>query len=116
MWIYRIPWRLFTFTYCWIGPKFPKGAIFTTPATNNEMYSKDIRKYRVWLLARVVGTSEEKQPVPGFGGFISVTSAEPARKSIIDHSVLSDQHFSEYSTSKELLKQPKNGSMEMVHD
>ena len=51
--------------YSRVGPKFPERAVFTPPATNNEVYSKYIQEYRVWLLTLVVGSSGEN--VPGFG-------------------------------------------------
>lgn len=59
------------------GPKFAEGAVFTPPTTNIGVYSKCIQEFNIWSLARVVGSSGEKQLVPGFGGFISATGAKP---------------------------------------
>ena len=61
-----------------VGPKFPERAVFTPPAINSEVYSRCIQEYCVWLLARVVGSSGEKQVVTGYVGFISATSAKPS--------------------------------------
>jgi hypothetical protein len=96
-----------------VGPKFPKGSVFTPPAINSKVYSKCINDYRVWLLARVVGSSAQKQLVPGFGGFISSTGTKPSRKSTIDYFTPINQPFTEYGVIKELLKQSEEATMEV---
>ena len=75
------------------------------PTANSEVYSKCIRVYQVWLLARVVGSSGEKQLVPGFGGFISATGVRPTQQSTIDYFTPINQPFTEFSVIKELLRQ-----------
>jgi hypothetical protein len=92
-----------------VGPKFPEGAVFVQPTIN----SKCLREYRVWSLARVVGSSGEKQLVPGFGGFISATGTKPSRKSTIDYFTPINQPFTEYSVIKELLKQSEDATIEV---
>ena len=87
--------------------------MFTPPTINSEVYSKCLQEYRVWSLARVVGSSGEKQIVPGFGGFISATGAKPSQKSTIDYFTPINQPFTEYSTIKELLKQSEDATMEV---
>lgn len=99
--------------YSRVGPKFPEGAVFTPPIENNEVYSKCIQEYHVWSLARVVGSSGEKQLVPGFGGFISVTGTKPSRKSTIDYFTPINQPFTEYSVIKELLKKSEDATQEV---
>jgi len=96
-----------------VGPKFPTGAVFTPPTANSEVYSKCIRVYQVWLLARVVGSSGEKQLVPGFGGFISATGIKPSRKSTIDYFTPINQPFTEFSVIKELLRRSEDATMEV---
>ncbi len=68
-----------------VGPKFPEEAVFTQPIENDEIYTSCLKECQVWLLARVVGSSHDKQPVPAFAGFVSATSNTPARKSTIDY-------------------------------
>ena len=99
--------------YSRFGAKFPERTVFTPPAINSEVYSKCIHEYRVWLFARVVGGSGEKQVVPWFGGFISATGAKPFRKSIIDNFTPINQRVTDYSIIKELLKQSEDGTMEV---
>lgn len=102
--------------YSRVGPKFPDGAVFSPPTENSEVYSKCIQEYRVWSLARVVGSSGEKQPVPGFGGFISATGAKPFRKSTIDYFTPINQPFTEYAVIKKLLKRSEDATMEVGQD
>ena len=99
--------------YSRVGPTFPEGAVFTPPTINSEVYSKCLQEYRVRSLARVVGSSGEKQIVPGFGGFISATGAKHSQKSTIDYFTPINQPFTEYSTIKELLKQSEDATMEV---
>ena len=47
------------------------------------VYEASLKEYRVWILARIIGSSG-KQPIPAFGGFVSVTGMKPTRKSTID--------------------------------
>ena len=96
-----------------VGPKFPNGAVFTRPTVNDEVYSLCIQEYRVWSLARVVGSSGEKQLVPGFGGFISATGAKPTAKSAIDYFTPIDEPFTETSTVKELLRRSEEATTEV---
>jgi len=60
-----------------------------------------------------VGSSGEKQLVPGFGGFISATIAKPSRKSTIDYFTPINQPFTEYSVIKELLKRSEDATKEV---
>lgn len=99
--------------YSRVGTKFPKGAVFTLPTINTEVYSKSIQEYRVWLLTPVVGSSGEKQLAHGFGGFVSATGIKPSRKSTIDYFTPINQPFTEYSAIKELLKQSEEATMEL---
>ena len=99
--------------YTRVGPIFPERAVFTPPTVNKEIYSKCIQEYRVWSLARVVGSSGEKQLVPGFGGFISATGAKPSRKSIIDYFTPINQPFTEFAVIKELLRQSEDATTEV---
>jgi hypothetical protein len=96
-----------------VGPKFPVGAVFTPPVINSEVYAKCIQEYRIWSLARVVGSSGERQLMPGFGGFISATGVKPSRKSTIDYFNPINQPFTEYSVIKELLKQSEDATREV---
>ena len=82
--------------YSRVGPIFPERTVFTPPVKTSEVYSKYIQEYRVWLLARVVGSSGEKQVVSVFGGFISATGAKPSRESPIDYFTPSNLHFTAY--------------------
>ena len=43
------------------GPTFPSGAEFISPTVNNQVYSTSLQEYQVWLLARLGGSSGEKQ-------------------------------------------------------
>ena len=52
--------------YNQVGPAFPVGAVFTPPVANTDGTLKCLRKYHVWSLARVVGSSADRQLVPGF--------------------------------------------------
>ena len=99
--------------YSRVGPKFPKGAVFTPPTINSEVYSKCIQDYHVWSLARLVGSSGEKQLVPGFGRFISATGVKPTRKSTIDYFTPINQPFTEFSVIKELLRVAEEATIEV---
>ncbi len=72
--------------YSRAGPKLPEGTVFTPPTINRDVYLNCLQEYRVWSLARVVGSSGEKQLVPGFDGFISATSAKPLTFSLLSTS------------------------------
>lgn len=99
--------------YSRVGPKFPKGALFTLPFLNSKVYSKCIQEYHVWSLARVMGSSGEKQLVPGFGGFISATGVKPTRKSTTDYFTHINQPFTEVSVIRELLRRSEDATMEV---
>ena len=94
-----------------VGSNFPQDAVLIPPPMNNDVYSKCINEYHIWLVARVVGSSGKTQPVPGFGGFISDTGNKPSRKSIIDYFVPIDQPFTEYSVITELLRRSEEATM-----
>jgi len=99
--------------YSRVGPKFPKGAVFTPPTVHSEVYLKCIQEYQVWSLARVVGSSGEKQLMPGFGGFISATGVKPTQKTTIDYFTPINQPFTEVSVIKELLRRSEDATMEV---
>ena len=40
-----------------VGPKLPEDAVFTPPPMNNDVYSKGINEYHIWLVTRVIGSS-----------------------------------------------------------
>ena len=97
-----------------VGPKFPEGAAFTPPAINIGVFSKCVQESnQIWSLARVVGSSGEKQLVPGFGGFISATGVKPNRKSIIDYFTPINEPFTEFSVMKELLRRSEEATNEV---
>ena len=96
-----------------VGPKFSSNSVFTPPEENIQMYSKSIREYHVWIFARVVGSSGQKQLVPGFGGFVSATGIKPHRKSTIDYFTPIHHPFTEYSVVKELLKRSEEATIEV---
>ncbi len=98
--------------YSRVGPKFPDGAVFTPPVENDRVYDESLNKYRVWLLARMVGSSG-KQPVPAFGGFVSATGMKPTRKSTIDYFTPINQPFTEYCVIQELLRQSEEATAEV---
>lgn len=99
--------------YSRIGPKFPKRAVFTPPIVNRKVYSRCIQEYHVWPLARVVGSSGEKQLVPGFGGFVSATGVKPTLMSTIEYFTPINQPFTEVSFIRELLRQSEDATMEV---
>ena len=96
-----------------VGPKFPEGAAFTPPAINIGVFSKCVQECQIWSLARVVGSSGEKQLVPGFGGFISATGVKPNRKSTIDYFTPINEPFTEFSVIKELLRRSEEATNEV---
>lgn len=70
----------------------------------------------MWLLARVVASSGDRQLVPGFGGFVSVTGVQPSKKSTIDYFTNINQPFTEYSIVRELLGRSEEATMEVGQD
>ena len=96
-----------------IGSKFPTGAKFSPPIQNDKLYVERIQEYHLWLLMRMVTNSKEKQPVPGFGGFISGTGKKPSRKSTIDYFNPIDQPFTEYSVMREFSKRSEDATLEV---
>ena len=99
-----------------VGPKFPEGTIFIPPDGYDDVYLRCIQEYRIWSLARVVGSSGETQVVPGFGGFVSASGVKPMRKSTIDYFTPIHEPFTEYSVIKELLKRSEEATMEVGQD
>ena len=99
--------------YNGVGPKFPEGAVFTPPAINLGVFSKCLQEYQILSLARVVGSSGEKQLVPGFGGLISATGVKPNRKSTIDYFFPINEPFTEFSVMKELLRRSEEATNEV---
>ena len=73
-------------------------------------YKECLNEYHIWFLARVVGSSGQRQLVPGVGGFVSATGTKPVRKSTIDYFTHINQPFSDYSVVKELLKQSEEAT------
>ena len=96
-----------------VGPRFPDGAVFTPPPTNDDIYIQSINEYRVWMLARIVGSSGIRQIVPSFGGFISATGIPPPSKSVIEYLTPINQPFTEYSVIRELLKRSEEATREV---
>lgn len=41
-----------------VGINFPEGTVIAPSIFNNEVYAKCINEYRVWSLARVVGSNK----------------------------------------------------------
>ena len=68
-----------------VGPTFVENAVVKPPESNIEMNLKCLQEYRVWMLTRVIGSSETTQICPVFAGFISCTCVKPQRKSTIGH-------------------------------
>ena len=97
------------FLYSRVGPKFPDGAVFTPPEENDMVYEASLKEYRVWFLARIIGSSG-KQPVPAFGGFVSATGMKPTRKSTIDYFTPINQPFTEYCVIQELLRRSEEAT------
>ena len=40
-----------------VDPKFPAGAVFIPPTENEQVYESSTMHHRLWVLARVVGSS-----------------------------------------------------------
>ena len=99
-----------------VGPKYPKGAVRTTSATNNEVLFKEYPRALNVFTCKGCGSGEEKQPVLRFGGFISVASDKSARQSTIDYITNINQPFTEYLIIKVVLKQSENATMELGQD
>ena len=85
-------------------PSFPKEASFFPPVANDVEYDLALKRYRTWILARILGGGEHEQSVPGFSGFTSATGIKPERKSTIKYFVPIDHPFTSYATIRELLK------------
>ena len=99
--------------YRQVAPKFSKEVVFTLPTVNSEVHSRCIQEYHIWSLARVEGSSGEKQLVPGFGGFFSAMGVQPTRKSIIYYFTPINQPFSKFSVMKELLRWLEDATMDV---
>ena len=52
--------------YNQVGPAFPVGTVVSPLVANTEVTLQCLRKCHVWSLARVVGSSADRQLVPGF--------------------------------------------------
>lgn len=96
-----------------VGPKFPAGAVFIPPAENEQVYLSSLTHHRLWLLARVVGSSARKQLVPGFGGFVSATGIKPAQKSTIEFFTPIHAPFTEYAVIQEVLERSEQATKEV---
>ncbi|XP_049337187.1 uncharacterized protein LOC111196954 [Astyanax mexicanus] len=94
------------------GPKFPKDASFTHPVENQQSYDASMLEYYIYLLCRRL-SSEGKQQVPGFGGFISSTGKVPPRKSTIDFYTPINQPITDNAVVYELLKRSEAATEEV---
>ena len=99
-----------------VGPRFVENAVFKPPESNIEMYLKFLQEYRVWMLTRVIGSSEKTQISPVFAGFILCTGVKPQRKSTIDHFTPIINPFTEYSNVEELLRVSEIATAEVGQD
>ena len=102
--------------YKQVGPRFVENAVFKPPERNIEMYLKCLQEYQVWMLTRVIGSSETKQISSVFAGFISCTGMNPKRKSTIDHFTPITNPFTEYSNAEELLRVSEIATAEVGQD
>ena len=102
--------------YSRIGTILTEKTVFTPPPSNTDVYAKSIQEYHIWSLSRVVGSSGERQVVPGFGGFISATGTKPSRNSTIDYFTPINQPFKDYSVIKELLIPSEEATAEVVQE
>ncbi|XP_069107841.1 uncharacterized protein [Argopecten irradians] len=95
-----------------VGPKFPAEASFTTPVENNDAFKKGLHVYYIWMLSRAM-SSQDKQTIPGLGGFISCTGVPPQRKSTINYYVPINQPITQYEVVQELLRKSEEASAEV---
>ncbi|XP_032227542.1 uncharacterized protein LOC116611051 [Nematostella vectensis] len=96
-----------------VGPKLPEGATVTPPTQNDEVYLGAKTEYGAWLLARLIECEADKQVVPGFGGFVSVTGVKPPRKSTIEYFTPIHQPFTKYAVIVEILKRSEDATQEV---
>ncbi len=94
------------------GPKFPNNANFSPPAKNQESYDASMLQYNTHLLCRWL-SSQGKQQVPGFGGFISTTGKVPPRKSTIDFYTPINQPITDNAVVYEILKRSEAATEEV---
>ncbi len=94
------------------GPKFPNNANFSPPAKNQESYDASMLQYNTHLLCRWL-SSQGKQQVPGFGGFISTTGKVPPRKSTIDFYTPINQPITDNAVVCEILKRSEAATEEV---
>ena len=94
------------------GPKFPKDASFTPPVENQKSHDASMLEYYIYLLCRRL-SSEGKQQVPGFGGFISSTGKVPPRKSTVDFYTPINQPITDNAVVYELLKRSEAATEEV---
>ena len=87
-----------------VGPLLPQDASFVPPAANDVEDDLALSVYRVWVFARMLGSSDQKLSCPAFNGFVSVTERKPERQSTIDCFDPIDHPFTSYATIRELLK------------
>ena len=85
------------------GPKFPNEAAFKPPSENDTHLEETMQEYYVWLFARNI-SSHGQQPVPGLGGFISITGNAPPKKTSISYYCSINEPITEYSAVAELLR------------
>ena len=99
-----------------VGPRFLENAVVKPPESNIEMNLKCLQEYRVWMLTRVIGSSEATQISPVFAGFISCTGVKPQRKSTIGHFTPITNPFTKYSNVEELLRVCEIATAEVGQD
>ncbi|KAL7384832.1 hypothetical protein ABVT39_009653 [Epinephelus coioides] len=106
------PERLPELAFKRVGPKFPKNASFTPLAENQRSYDASMLQYNTHLLCRWL-SSQGRQQVPGFGGFISSTGEVPARKSTTDFYTPINQPITDNAVVYELLKRSEAATEEV---
>ena len=79
---------------------FFQDAVFALPENVYDQYTKCLKVYYVWLIARISSSGGDAQKMPGFAGFASATGAKPERKSTIDYFNLIHQPIPEYAVIK----------------
>ena len=99
-----------------VGPRFVENAKFKPLESDIKMYLKCLQEYRVWMLTRVIGSSESPQIGPVFAGFISCPTMKPQPKSTIDNFTPITNPFTEYSNMEELLRVSEIATAEVGQD
>ena len=85
-----------------IGPLLPQDASFVPPTANDVEDDFALSVYRIWIFARMLGSSDQEQACPAL--FVSVTGRKLERQSTINYFVPKDDPFTSYATIRELLK------------